>query len=193
MGKRIIKKTASQSDINVTPLIDIVLVLLIIFMVLTPIMIYELSVNLPDKTETVEQEDDVPKDQLLLAVCKDGTMTLNLGFRAQATLSIPADCLAGLLTCGAYQERINNDPTGPGTWSCRANDADRGCTCNALMEEMPTPREGTWEPLRGLNMRVTLEGDNPDIVMICAEGDTLLIQPPGDEGGPGPVFGLTRQ
>ena len=53
------------------------LVLLIIFMVLTPIMIYELSVNLPDKTETVEQEDDVPKDQLLLAVCKDGTMTLN--------------------------------------------------------------------------------------------------------------------
>ena len=77
MGKRIIKKTASQSEINVTPLIDIVLVLLIIFMVLTPIMIYELSVNLPDKTETVEQEDDVPKDQLLLAVCKDGTMTLN--------------------------------------------------------------------------------------------------------------------
>ena len=55
MGKRIIKKTASQSEINVTPLIDIVLVLLIIFMVLTPIMIYELSVNLPDKTETVEQ------------------------------------------------------------------------------------------------------------------------------------------
>ena len=71
------KKVASQSEINVTPLIDIVLVLLIIFMVLTPIMIYEISVNLPDKTETVEQEDDVPKDQLLLAVCKDGTLTLN--------------------------------------------------------------------------------------------------------------------
>ena len=70
------KKTAAQGDINVTPLIDIVLVLLIIFMVLTPIMIYEISVNLPDNTETVEQ-DDVPKDQLLLAVCEDGTYTLN--------------------------------------------------------------------------------------------------------------------
>ena len=69
-------KKAAQSDINVTPLIDIVLVLLIIFMVLTPIMIYELSVNLPDKTETVEQ-DDVPKDQLLLAVCEDGSVALN--------------------------------------------------------------------------------------------------------------------
>ena len=66
----------SQSEINVTPLIDIVLVLLIIFMVLTPIMIYEISVNLPDNTETVEQ-DDVPKDQLLVAVCKDGSYTLN--------------------------------------------------------------------------------------------------------------------
>jgi len=69
-------KKAAQSEINVTPLIDIVLVLLIIFMVLTPIMIYEISVNLPDKTETVEQ-DDVPKDQLLLAVCEDGTVALN--------------------------------------------------------------------------------------------------------------------
>jgi biopolymer transport protein ExbD/biopolymer transport protein TolR len=70
------KKTPLQNEINVTPLIDVVLVLLIIFMVLTPITISEMSVNLPDKTETVEQ-DDVPKDQLLLAVCEDGTFTLN--------------------------------------------------------------------------------------------------------------------
>jgi biopolymer transport protein ExbD len=75
--KGLSKKTAPQSEINVTPLIDVVLVLLIIFMVLTPIMIHEMSVNLPDKTETVEQEDDVPKDQLLLAVCEDGSLTLN--------------------------------------------------------------------------------------------------------------------
>jgi biopolymer transport protein ExbD len=74
--KRLQNSPPSQSDINVTPLIDIVLVLLIIFMVLTPIMIYEISVNLPDNTETVEQ-DDVPKDQLLLAVCEDGSYTLN--------------------------------------------------------------------------------------------------------------------
>ena len=70
-------KKPVQCDINVTPLIDVVLVLLIIFMVLTPIMVNEMSVSLPEKTETVEQEDDVPQDQLLLAVCEDGTMTLN--------------------------------------------------------------------------------------------------------------------
>ena len=70
------KKAALQSEINVTPLIDVVLVLLIIFMVLTPITISEMSVNLPDKTETVQQ-DDVPKEQLLLAVCEDGSFALN--------------------------------------------------------------------------------------------------------------------
>ena len=75
-SKALLNSPPSQSEINVTPLIDIVLVLLIIFMVLTPIMIYEISVNLPDNTETVEQ-DDVPKDQLLVAVCEDGSYTLN--------------------------------------------------------------------------------------------------------------------
>jgi len=79
-----LKKTGSSlssgkpaaNEINVTPLIDVVLVLLIIFMVITPIMIYELMVNLPDQTETADEED-IPKDQLLVAACMDGTITLN--------------------------------------------------------------------------------------------------------------------
>lgn len=65
-----------NGDINVTPLIDVVLVLLIIFMVITPIMIEEMAVNLPQKTEKV-QKDDMPKDQLVAAVCQDGSFTLN--------------------------------------------------------------------------------------------------------------------
>jgi len=75
-GRSLKKGKAAARDINVTPLIDVVLVLLIIFMVITPIMIYEMAVNLPDKTETVDRED-LPKDQLLLAACKDGTIALN--------------------------------------------------------------------------------------------------------------------
>ncbi len=66
----------AQSDINVTPLIDVVLVLLIIFMVLTPILIEEMAVHLPDKTETVE-EQDVPEQQLVAASCADGSYALN--------------------------------------------------------------------------------------------------------------------
>ena len=65
-----------EGDINVTPLIDIVLVMLIIFMVLTPIVIEEMAVHLPEKTEVIPQED-MPKDQLLVAVYDDGTVALN--------------------------------------------------------------------------------------------------------------------
>ena len=45
-----------QAEINVTPLIDIVLVLLIIFMVLTPVMLKELPTKVPQKqAETMPQ------------------------------------------------------------------------------------------------------------------------------------------
>ena len=44
-------RKGAQADINVTPLIDIVLVLLIIFMVLTPSMLKELTANVPPKSE----------------------------------------------------------------------------------------------------------------------------------------------
>ena len=69
-------KRGVKNEINITPLIDVVLVLLIIFMVLTPILIEEMAVHLPDKTETVEQED-MPEQQLVAATCADGTYALN--------------------------------------------------------------------------------------------------------------------
>jgi len=45
-----------QGEINVTPLIDIVLVLLIIFMVMTPVMLKELPAKVPQK-----QSENVPQ------------------------------------------------------------------------------------------------------------------------------------
>ncbi len=70
------KAKGGMSEINVTPLIDVMLVLLIIFMVITPAKVTEMAANLPQKTESVEQ-DDVPQDQLVAAVCLDGTVSLN--------------------------------------------------------------------------------------------------------------------
>src|SRR4051812_1036103 len=43
------KKGGTRSEINVTPLIDVVLVLLIIFMVLTPSMLKHMTANVPRK------------------------------------------------------------------------------------------------------------------------------------------------
>ena len=46
------KKTGVRSDINVTPLVDVVLVLLIIFMVLTPSTLKHLTAAMPKQPDT---------------------------------------------------------------------------------------------------------------------------------------------
>jgi biopolymer transport protein TolR len=58
------KKAGPKSDINVTPLIDVVLVLLIIFMVLTPSMLKNLPTLVPDKAE--ENTPAMPPDSAIL-------------------------------------------------------------------------------------------------------------------------------
>jgi biopolymer transport protein ExbD len=65
-----------DSEINVTPLIDIVLVMLIIFMVAVPIKIDEIAANLPKDTQVVEPEA-MPEDQLVVMGWEDGAIGLN--------------------------------------------------------------------------------------------------------------------
>jgi biopolymer transport protein ExbD len=60
------------SDINVTPLVDVCLVLLIIFMVVTPMLQKGVPVNLP-VTEDPDKTPDTEK-QLLISVKADGTV-----------------------------------------------------------------------------------------------------------------------
>jgi len=55
-----------NSNINVTPLVDVMLVLLIIFMVVTPMLQKGAAVTLPITDEPTKQEES--KDQILLAV-----------------------------------------------------------------------------------------------------------------------------
>jgi len=69
-----------NTDINVTPLVDVVLVLLIIFMVLTPLLEKDISVRTPS-TEKVDVVSDVPPDQLIVyvnAVCDVPPNTENI-------------------------------------------------------------------------------------------------------------------
>ena len=63
------------AEINVTPFVDVMLVLLIIFMVTAPMMTQGLEVDLP-KTQTVTT---LPKDSenLVLTIKKDGTLHLD--------------------------------------------------------------------------------------------------------------------
>jgi len=71
------KKPAS--DINVTPLIDVVLVLLIIFMVLTPLAEKQKYLRVPEfqpENQPVPP-DSVPPDQTVLTALKNGNVLLN--------------------------------------------------------------------------------------------------------------------
>jgi biopolymer transport protein ExbD len=69
-------KGGANPDINVTPLVDVVLVLLIIFMVVTPLVERELKVVTPP-TEQVDQPQQVPEAQVMLGVKPDGTINVN--------------------------------------------------------------------------------------------------------------------
>jgi len=57
-----------MSDINVTPLVDVMLVLLIIFMVTAPMMMEGVAVNLP---QTAAKSIKTQEDPLILSVNKD--------------------------------------------------------------------------------------------------------------------------
>ncbi len=60
------------SDINVTPLVDIMLVLLIIFMVITPMLQHGVSVDLA-RTQNPRQMPDAEKeDATVVAITRDG-------------------------------------------------------------------------------------------------------------------------
>ena len=67
-------KTALNADINVTPLVDVCLVLLIIFMVVTPMLQKGVPVNLP-VTEDPEKTPDTEK-QLQISVKTNGAVYL---------------------------------------------------------------------------------------------------------------------
>jgi biopolymer transport protein ExbD len=64
-----------NSDINVTPLVDVVLVLLIIFMVVTPLVAKDIPVENP--SESTERPLDAPVDQIIVYLAKGGRVTLN--------------------------------------------------------------------------------------------------------------------
>jgi biopolymer transport protein TolR len=68
--------TNAKGDINVTPLVDVVLVLLIIFMVVTPLLEKDIPVRTPD-SERVEQVNEVPQNQVVIYVNRDGDLRLN--------------------------------------------------------------------------------------------------------------------
>jgi biopolymer transport protein TolR len=82
-GPRLGRDHRAFSEINVTPLVDVMLVLLIIFMVTAPMLQQGLEVNLP---KTTTQPLRMSEEPLVLSVKKDGSVYL-------ANTQIPTDQL----------------------------------------------------------------------------------------------------
>ena len=77
MGMSGAKSGSFTSDINVTPMVDIMLVLLIIFMVITPFLQQGVSVALPREMKNPDEDKAIIKESsVVVAVTADGKLYL---------------------------------------------------------------------------------------------------------------------
>lgn len=71
------KKRGARPELNVTPLVDVVLVLLIIFMVMTPLVVKQFWLHVPKKSEATEPVRDNGDPPAVLSLSEDGTLRIN--------------------------------------------------------------------------------------------------------------------
>ena len=67
------------SDINVTPMVDVMLVLLIIFMVITPMLSKGVAVNMVKTKNDIKMVEADKEDAVLIAITRDGKTFLSPG------------------------------------------------------------------------------------------------------------------
>ena len=85
------------SDINVTPMVDVMLVLLIIFIVITPMLTKGAAVELVKTSHPIAMKDADKEDAILLAVTRDGKIYLSPGNK-QITMDEVPGRIRDLLT-----------------------------------------------------------------------------------------------
>ncbi|NCP12018.1 MAG: protein TolR [Sphingomonadales bacterium] len=92
-------RRAPMAEINVTPLVDVMLVLLIIFMITAPLLVAGVPVNLPDsRAKPIGQEEREP---VQISVIGDGSVYID-----------DAQVAAGAVTASIEQlaRRLGDDP-----------------------------------------------------------------------------------
>ena len=78
-------KGGVKADINVTPLVDVMLVLLIIMMLITPMLNQGVAVRLPEATNSVDKP--TTQDNTVIAISKEGSVYLNAKPVSEAELA----------------------------------------------------------------------------------------------------------
>ena len=78
-----------NSNINVTPMVDVMLVLLIIFMVITPMLSKGVSVDMAKTKNPIAMQAADKEDAVLIAVTRDGKVFLSPGNSQTAADQLP--------------------------------------------------------------------------------------------------------
>jgi biopolymer transport protein ExbD len=81
------KKGGPKSDINVTPLVDVVLVLLIIFLVTMPIMMRQITIEIPRQIDENTEVIAKPSEQITVELAADGRIRIIVG-SSEETVSL---------------------------------------------------------------------------------------------------------
>lgn len=94
------RTAAVVADINVTPMVDVMLVLLIIFMVITPMLSKGTAVDLTKAANAVAMKEADAEDAILVAITRQGELFLMPGNTKVAPADLPSkvsDLLTGRL------------------------------------------------------------------------------------------------
>jgi biopolymer transport protein ExbD len=92
-----------MADINVTPLVDVMLVLLIIFMVTAPILSYPIDIDLPQRTTNPPDNPKEPPPPIKLRIDASGTVFWN-------DSPTPVSALRSMMS-SEIERDPNNQPT----------------------------------------------------------------------------------
>jgi biopolymer transport protein ExbD len=76
---KLMKAPPVVSEINVTPMVDVMLVLLIIFMVITPMLSKGQAVNMVKTHNDIKMQEADKEDAILIAITRDGRDFLSPG------------------------------------------------------------------------------------------------------------------
>ena len=93
--RKVAKSTGPMNEINVTPMVDVMLVMLIIFMVITPMLSKGVSVDMVKAKNPIAMANADKEDAVLVAVTRDGKVFMNT---SQTTLEAMPNKVKDMLT-----------------------------------------------------------------------------------------------